>query len=230
MRRSRHDDLENSLNKGAVWAVTYGDLMSYMMIFFLIMFSFGISKKSGGTAADRKYEESLVKIQKVFGGKGSSAQEQRLVAREREESMVTQLKETIDKSNLSQFAKVETWDKKVRLVLAESVVFQSGRVDMDAKAEALLAAVAAQLNTLENPIVVEGHTDNVPVRGGRYSSNLELSMARAYAVVRIFEKNGVAPKRLAGIGYGENRPLGDNATSAGRAKNRRIEIDLIRAE
>lgn len=230
MRRSRQDDLENELNKGALWAVTYGDLMSYLMIFFLIMFSFGMSKKGGGTAADRKYEESLVKIQKVFGGKGSSAQEQRLVAREREESMVTQLKEAIDKSHLSGFAQVEAWDKKVRLVLAESVVFKSGRADIDPKAEILLAAISGQLKTLDNPIVVEGHTDDVPIRAGKYSSNLELSMARAYAVVRILEQHGVARKRLAGIGYGENRPLGANDTLEGRARNRRIEIDLIRAE
>jgi len=65
--RNRRDELENQLNKGALWAVTYGDLMSYLMIFFLMMFSFSISKTD--KTKNRKYEESLANIQKSFGGK-----------------------------------------------------------------------------------------------------------------------------------------------------------------
>jgi len=68
--RNRRDELENQLNKGALWAVTYGDLMSYLMIFFLVLFSFSIAKSD--KAKSRKYEESLANIQQAFGGSQSA--------------------------------------------------------------------------------------------------------------------------------------------------------------
>ena len=232
IRRVRQDDLENELNRGALWAVTYGDLMSYLMIFFLMMFTFGVQKAAPAAdpAGNRKYQESLVNIQKVFGGHGSSPSYERSVKREKEESMVRQLKESLDKTNLSQYAKLESWDKKVKLVLSDALLFDSGKADLSENSTKLLSVVAKEMKTLPNPIIIEGHTDNVAVRGGRFSSNWELSMARAYAVLRFLEQQGVPSNRLAGIGYGEFRPMADNNDPAARAKNRRIEIDLLRTE
>ena len=230
IRRLRGDELENQLNRGALWAVTYGDLMSYLMIFFLILFSFGASKSGKASSSDRQYQETLVNIQKVFGGQGSSQAYERAVNREKEESMVTQLKEAMDRQNLSQYAKIESWDKKIRLVLADAVLFDSGRADLKSSARDILTTVSEQLRTLPNPIVIEGHTDNVPIRGGRFGSNWELSMFRAYSVLRFFEEHGVPPGRLSGIGYGEHHPAGDNSTPDGRKRNRRIEIDLLRTD
>ena len=230
IRRLRSEELENQLNRGALWAVTYGDLMSYLMIFFLILFSFGISRPSAESSKDRRLQETLVGIQKIFGGKGSSAAFERAVKREKEESMVAQLKEAMDRQDLSQYAKIETWDKKIRLVLAEGVLFDSGKADLRPGALHILTTVTEQLRTVPNPIVIEGHTDDVPVRAGRYSSNWELSMARAYSVMRFLETHGVPPQRLSGSGYGEHHPIADNKTPEGRAKNRRIEVDLLRAD
>ncbi len=230
IRRLRSEELENQLNRGALWAVTYGDLMSYLMIFFLILFSFGISRPSSESSKDRRLQETLVGIQKIFGGKGSSAAFERAVKREKEESMVAQLKESMERQDLSQYAKIETWDKKIRLVLAEGVLFDSGKADLKPGALHILTTVTEQLRTVPNPIVIEGHTDDVPVRGGRYSSNWELSMARAYSVMRFLETHGVPSQRLSGSGYGEHRPVADNKTPEGRAKNRRIEVDLLRAD
>ncbi|MFH1619423.1 MAG: flagellar motor protein MotB, partial [bacterium] len=81
--RSRREELENQLNKGALWAVTYGDLMSYLMIFFLVLFSFSIAKTD--KAKSRKYEESLGNIQKAFGGKANQKRIDRATAQENEE-------------------------------------------------------------------------------------------------------------------------------------------------
>lgn len=79
-------------------------------------------------------------------------------------------------------------------------------------------------------MLVEGHTDNVPIRSGRYHTNWELSMARAYSVIQFMEQAGIEPRKLAGIGYGENRPASENTSAEGRAKNRRIEISLLKTE
>ena len=232
LRRSRAEDLENQLNAGALWAVTYGDLMSYMMIFFLILFSFGMGKKGGGSGdqANKKYQQSLVSIQKNFGGKPSSAELQRAEARVKEETMATNLQGEMARQNLTEQAKIETGEKKIKLVLGAGILFDSGKADLKPAAQAILSTVSEQLRTVGNQIVVEGHTDNVPVRSGQYGSNWELAMARAYAVLRFFELHGVPSSRLAGIGYGEHRPLGDNKTAEERARNRRIEIYLIRTD
>lgn len=236
MRRNRAEDLENALNQGALWAVTYGDLMSYMMIFFLILFSFGISKKkgsargAGGDKANKEYQSSLVSIQKIFGGKPSSEELARAEARVKEEEMASKLQQEMSAQKLAGDAKVETGEFKIKLVLGSGVLFDSGKAELKGDALELLKTVAEQLRTVNNQIVVEGHTDNVPVRGGKYGSNWELSMARAYAVLRFFEQHGVPPSRLAGIGYGEHRPLVENKTAEDKAKNRRIEIYLIRVD
>jgi chemotaxis protein MotB len=80
-------------------------------------------------------------------------------------------------------------------------------------------------------IHVVGHTDNLPIRPearGRFASNWELSTARALAAVHFLtEKAGVDPRRVGAVGYGEYRPLADNATAEGRAKNRRIAITIL---
>jgi chemotaxis protein MotB len=220
--RNRRDELENQLNKGALWAVTYGDLMSYLMIFFLVLFSFSIAKTD--KTKSRKYEESLARIQSAFGGAESTKQMQRAKAQENEEAAADKLSESLDAS----LVQVESTEKKIKLVLGEGVLFDSGKADLKEKAREVLAPIMAELRKLPNDIVVEGHTDNVPIKSGRYSTNWELSMARAYSVINYMEELGMDKKKLAGIGYGENRPVADNVNHEGRAKNRRIEISLMK--
>lgn len=220
--RSRRDELENQLNRGALWAVTYGDLMSYLMIFFLVLFSFSIAKTD--KAKSRKYEESLANIQRAFGGKADVQRLERAMAKEQEEAAGEKLKESVSSS----LVQVEQTEKKIKLVLTEGVLFSSGRADLQDRAKEVLKPIVDELKKLPNEVVVEGHTDNVPIRSGRYSTNWELSMARAYSVISYFEELGMDKKRLAGIGYGENRPVAENSTFDGRAKNRRIEISLMK--
>ncbi|OGR52999.1 MAG: hypothetical protein A2049_04540 [Elusimicrobia bacterium GWA2_62_23] len=220
--RSRRDELENHLNRGALWAVTYGDLMSYLMIFFLVLFSFSIAKTD--KAKSRKYEESLANIQRAFGGKADVQRLERAMAKEQEEAAGEKLKESVSSS----LVQVEQTEKKIKLVLTEGVLFSSGRADLQDRAKEVLKPIVDELKKLPNEVVVEGHTDNVPIRSGRYSTNWELSMARAYSVISYFEELGMDKKRLAGIGYGENRPVAENTTFDGRARNRRIEISLMK--
>lgn len=233
IRKQRAEDLENELNKGALWAVTYGDLMSYLMIFFLIMFSFSIGKKAGGGKGEQKkqaekMEESLANIQRVFGGKPDPKLAQRKQQEKSEEDAAQRLSQVIEDKNLTKFAEVKQTEEKVQIVLKEPILFDSGRAELKPAAANILQEISSELKQLPNPIVIEGHTDNVPIRGGAYKSNWELSMARAYAVIRFFESAGVDPKRMAGVGYGEHRPAADNATPEGKAMNRRIGIDLLR--
>jgi chemotaxis protein MotB len=223
--KQRRDEVENQLNRGALWAVTYGDLMSYLMIFFLVLFSFSIAKSD--KTKSRKYDESLANIQRSFGGKADSKMLERAKAQENESKMENNLKQNAALANLVQ---IQSNERKVKLVLTEGVLFASGKADLKEPAKKVLAPIAAELKTVPNDIVIEGYTDNIPVRSGKYSSNWELSMARAYSVLQFFQEQGIAPAHLAGLGYGDTRPVADNTTPEGRAKNRRIEISLMKTD
>jgi chemotaxis protein MotB len=121
---------------------------------------------------------------------------------------------------------------KLTVNILDRILFDSGEADLKPDGAAVLRKVAAILEQHTNLLIqVVGHTDNVPIRPGartRFPSNWELSTARATAAVRFLsEKAGIDPRRLGALGYGEFRPVADNSTADGRAKNRRIAIMIL---
>lgn len=121
----------------------------------------------------------------------------------------------------------ELW---LEIELDSSVLFASGDAKPSDKAKDIFADVATVLGQFNNPVQVEGFTDNVPISNERFNNNWELSSARAAAVVNLLEAQGIAPNRLSAVGYGEHRPVADNATSDGRAENRRVVLMISREE
>ena len=124
---------------------------------------------------------------------------------------------------------------KLTVNILDRILFDSGEAVVRTDGEAVLQKIAAFLaQHPELKIHVIGHTDNVPIRAGarsRFASNWELSTARALAAVRFLtERAGVSPQRLGAVGYGEFRPIADNATAEGRARNRRIAITILADE
>lgn len=117
---------------------------------------------------------------------------------------------------------------KLTVNILDRVMFDSGEAVLKPGGEAVMRKIAALLaGHPELKIHVIGHTDNVPIRG-RFASNWELSAARALAAVHFLtEKAGVDPRRVGAVGYGEFRPIADNATAEGRARNRRIAITIL---
>jgi chemotaxis protein MotB len=114
-------------------------------------------------------------------------------------------------------------------VLTDSLLFTSGSATLESQGQPLLTEIAALLNVDHvHPVAVEGNTDNVPITGGAFPSNWELSTARASSVVRFLIAKGVDPQRLSAVGYADQRPIATNSTAAGRALNRRVEIVLQR--
>jgi chemotaxis protein MotB len=113
-------------------------------------------------------------------------------------------------------------------VLTDDLLFESGQATLESRSHALLGEIAQLLNIDEShPIGVEGNTDNVPIHG-TFPSNWELSTARASTVLRFLADRGVNPHRLSATGYADQHPLASDATAAGRARNRRVEIVMQR--
>jgi chemotaxis protein MotB len=114
-------------------------------------------------------------------------------------------------------------------VLTDDLLFASGKAALEGRADGLLAEIAQLLNVDDtHPISVEGNTDNVPIQSSEFPSNWELSTARASTVVRFLIAHSVSASRLTASGNAEQRPVDSNATAAGRARNRRVEIVMRR--
>ncbi len=114
-------------------------------------------------------------------------------------------------------------------VLTDDLLFASGQATLEGHAAGLLSEIAALLNVAAtHPISVEGNTDNVPIHSSLFPSNWQLSTARASTVVQFLIAHGVSSSRLTASGNAEQRPVDSNATAAGRARNRRVEIVMRR--
>ena len=144
-------------------------------------------------------------------------------------------KKTIETSLKDQIAaqeiEVVEMDDKLKVIFLDKILFDTGSVEINPRGKELLMIMASSLKeTEDHDIVVEGHTDNVPLSVALrkcFPSNWELSTARASAVVRFFQqKGGIQPKRLTARGYSYFRPVVPNDTEKGRRQNRRIEIIL----
>ena len=116
-------------------------------------------------------------------------------------------------------------------LLTNNLVFDSGQATLKPTATPLLMRVSRLLVSMhiQNPISVEGNTDNVPISGGEFPSNWELSTARADAVLEFLLHHGISPKHLAAVGYADQNPVAPNTSDAGRALNRRVDIVVIRS-
>ncbi|PON17819.1 chemotaxis protein MotB [Candidatus Entotheonella serta] len=153
---------------------------------------------------------------------------------ERESVLTTQQKieQALRDQIAAQEIKIEEIEGKLKMTLLDTILFATGKAQLNAKGQRTLLQVATSLrDNPEQSIVVEGHTDNVPIGSGvkhRFATNWELSAARATAVVRFLQdRGGVAPERLGGCGYSAYRPVVTNDTTEGRHQNRRIELVLI---
>jgi chemotaxis protein MotB len=112
----------------------------------------------------------------------------------------------------------------IEVSMKSGVLFGSGDASLSSAAVAILRDVSRVLMGVPNSIQVDGYTDNVPISTSAFPSNWELSAARAASVVHLFTRLGLDPRRLAAVGYGEYRPVADNATEEGRRQNRRITL------
>lgn len=107
-----------------------------------------------------------------------------------------------------------------------SLLFPAGETQLSEGAREPLRQIAAVFANGEFPVTVEGHTDNSPINTARFPSNWELSAVRASSVVRLFAEAGIDPSRLSAVGYADQRPITENLTEEGRARNRRVTIRL----
>ena len=210
------------LMRTADWQLVHGNLMTILMIFFMVLFYINHLKKGS------EYEQILSRMQTEFGGISNESMVKRAKYRETENEVAEEIG---DSEGLKKFTRVESDRSKIKIVFPDPVIFSTGSADLEPETMWIMNEIAAKLKRLpENKIIIEGHTDNIPVaRGSRYADNWELSLARSLNIVHyLVDVEGMNPERFMPIGFGANRPLFPNDTREQRAQNRRIEISIIK--
>lgn len=233
------------------WLVSYADFITLLFAFFVVMYS--VSQVNEGKY--RALSETLVQafepsrslkpiqvgdpslapstsvidLPGAAGGEnvleqvGSSGQLGEL--QELSEIFTEQFSSLIE----DQLVQVDSNEFWLQIQVKDSILFESGSAEPSAQARAIFAEIANVLKGYDNPVQVEGHTDNLPIRNLRYPSNWELSAARATAIVKLLEADDVAAQRLSAVGYGEHQPVASNETAEGRARNRRVVLMIAKA-
>jgi chemotaxis protein MotB len=206
--------------------VSYSDMVTLLLILFIYLFSVSEIKPIEYQEGAASMSESITSISKKDATKLGFSDFLNIEV-QKLKKMKSQIEKTAVKYGLADKVGVEYKNSQLEVNLGEALLFETGRAELKPASKQVLGVIAASLKQSDAKIVVEGHTDDVPIRvGAFYPSNWELSAARAASVVRYFEEQGVDKASCTVIGYGETKPEVPNTDGAARAKNRRIKILL----
>jgi len=236
-RRRQHEEHANH----EAWAIPYGDLVTLLLAFFVVMYSIS-------TVNEGKYRVVSDSLNAAFRGspQGPQPVQVGMPAATTIAAPVVQLDGDVRSMALRQMAReaeeamspliaqglvdVQQGDGFVEIAIRSDILFSSGSAQLADAAQPVIQQLAGVLKDFPNSIQVKGHTDNIPINGGTYRSNWELSAARAASVVHIMVDGGIDPRRLTVVGFGEFRPVLPNATPDGRNANRRVVLTILDIE
>ena len=241
---SRRKKAEESGGQAPAWMTTYSDLMSLLLCFFVLLFAFS-------TVDVAKFREALISLQGALGvlnqgpamanpadlpippenpvqiGEDSDAD-----AAQGLENLLTlkgQLQQYLEERGLDGKVHLELNKRGLLIRFTDTVLFDLGRAQLRLDSRQLLKDISKFIGPIRNEVIVEGHTDNIPLRpDAQFETNWELSTARATTVVRhLIEVLGLAPERFSAAGYGEYRYVMPNTSDGNRAMNRRVDILIV---
>jgi chemotaxis protein MotB len=245
MARRKHEEEHENHER---WLVSYADFITLLFAFFVVMYSLSSLNEGKYRIMSDAVVQAFRNLPDASAGvRGGS----NVIASIRPTPLPTptpppEAAAAADEAHRARAERVRNMAEEIRRVLAPlvadgqvqvtegafgitveinaSVLFPPGDAQLGAEAQRALRAVAQVIAPAAFPVTIEGHTDTVPVATFKFPSNWELSAVRASSVVRLFVDEGVAPSRLTAAGYADQRPLADNATLEGRARNRRVTI------
>ncbi|MFN3535264.1 MAG: flagellar motor protein MotB [Desulfatiglandales bacterium] len=222
-------------SSGQGWQVTYTSFVLIVLSFFIMVSSFISYEESKVTRFVRSFSAVLsifpggVKLDK---GRQVLLPSPDIVGKDAPLSAVMRdINKIREQSKLGAQAELVEEKKGLVLRLQSSLVFDLGSAELKRDAKIFLRELCPVLRDLENPIRIEGHTDNLPINTREFPSNWELSTMRAVNVLKyLMEECGLDPSRVSAAGYAEFRPISDNSTEEGRARNRRVELTILPKE
>lgn len=208
------------------WLITYLDMLTLLLVMLVIMLALA------GKGEGQQSEPSMVEATQQAAG-------DQLVALQPSASPIpsivplpapaadTQQDDTSEaKPDLALGDDIEVIvnDGSISFRISSEILFGSGRAELEDAGLDVIDRLVPTLAAGGHRIIVEGHTDNLPIQTERFPSNWELSASRASSVVRYLQLAGIESTRLSATGYADTRPLADNGDEQGRASNRRVEL------
>ena len=213
------------------WLISYADFITLLFAFFVVMFASSETNK----AKARKVSQS---VEKAFGHtRSSKPAESRPIpspipSPDPKFADLTPSMRLLEKELAEELGsgkmRMSLETRGLVITLGEASFFSAGEDRVQPDAFPSLAKVASALSAIPNPVRLEGHSDSVPIHSPRFSSNWELSAARAVQVLKALEERyGTSKFRLSAAGYADTVPVESNATDVGRAHNRRVDLVVL---
>ena len=209
----RNDYYSNSKDYINRWVVSYSDFVTMLLALFIVMFA--ISQNVAKTQAKIIEDNNLQVVENATGEAHKTVDE-----------LIQELNTKLAENSSVKLVKDE---RGLIVRMNDSILFDEGSAIIKKNASNTLNEIINVLTTVDNKILVEGHTDSIPINTKTYPSNWELSTARATNIIGYIIRTGkISPQRLSAAGYGEYMPIADNTSSGGRLLNRRVDIIILK--
>ncbi len=245
IRRRRHAEHEEEHDNHERWLLTYADLITLLLALFMMLYAMSVLDL-------RKYQAFQAAFTKGMGGHPVKAAHDisprnqdtpqplpstspfpkaaPTLDQEQLKQLMRKLQRELAAAGLQDEVQLELQPRGLVLNVISGVLFDSGSATLTPRGRALLSSLGVVFTTFANNLVVEGHTDSRPISSSTFPSNWELSTSRATAVLRfLLSDKHLSEPRLSAAGYAATRPRRTNATEAGRAYNRRVDIVILAA-
>ena len=230
VKKQGEADKENSER----WLLTYADLITLLLIFFIVLYSMS-------SVSAKKFEAVSQSLSIVFGGSGKSGVLEAgrsvipgdKVFKQKLEMQNTQekIKRMIAQMGLEGKISTSLTERGLVISVKDSLLFIQGNAVLTAQAQDIISKVSKILQGMPNQVRIEGHTDDDPIHTVQFYSNWELSTARATNVLQyLIRSSGLTPDRLSAAGYGQYKPSVPNSSPGNKALNRRVDIVLLTEE
>ena len=222
------------------WLVSYADFITLLFAFFVVMYAlssvnegkYRVLSDSMVTAfrnvnINTSSQIPLMTIPPIQIQKSTAVRAQEAARQKQRDKMRNVAKDIMEvMAPLIEQGKVRVIEtsRGVSIEINDSILFSPGQALLQPPLVKAMQGIAEVLAPTDFPVIIEGHTDNVPIRNAQFPSNWELSAVRATTVLRLFADAGVAAERLTAIGYADTRPVEPNLLADGRARNRRVTI------
>ncbi|MBW9151655.1 flagellar motor protein MotB [Clostridium estertheticum] len=232
------------------WMLTYLDLITLLMIFFVVLYA-------SSNADTTKYKQLAKSLNVAISGGGASiigsdtatsvtnstvtvvdppeTTTNAANSKTAEENNMENIKKNVDtylkQNGLASSVSTKIDERGLEVSLKTSLLFDVGTADVKEASAKKLISIGKILNHVNNFVRIEGHTDSTPMSNNEFKSNWQLSAFRATNVTELLiSKAGISPKKISAVAYGENRPVATNTTTAGKAKNRTVDIIILSSQ
>ena len=245
--RAIGNEIEEHIDES--WLIPYADLLTLLLALFIVLYASSTVDKEKYQSLMEVFQSELTgtKIESQQAGlsptlpvpeenQGLLEEDEELLEEETDDKtndeeldvLIQQLESFINENSLQDMVSLKATERGIEVSLKELILFDSGEAKLIGGSYQTLNGLIGLINTVSNPISIEGHTDNVPAYNLIYATNWELSAARAISVLKYFESQQIDANRMQFSGYGEYQPLYPNDSYEHRQANRRVNIIILR--